>query len=169
MTEDLRQIGRMKRVIEDAEKVGNIRTTCDCFEIARSTFDLWLDRYRELGEAAGLARRKCDFHKLPQASKRRGSSRRPRREDPLPGAGLRQVPDSERLVPAALFARLRYPTRPCTASARGTACPGSRIGSGVGPCIRIDIKSGFQARYGEVAVNFLTLKRKSGGRARPYQ
>ena len=30
-------------------------------------------------------------------------------------------------------------------------------------------KSGFQARYGEVAVNFLTLKRKSGGRARPYQ
>ncbi len=46
MTEDLRQIGRMKRVVEDAEKVGNIRTTCDCFEIARSTFDLWLDRYR---------------------------------------------------------------------------------------------------------------------------
>ncbi|MCP4243808.1 MAG: helix-turn-helix domain-containing protein [bacterium] len=30
------------------------------FGIARSTFYLWRDRYRELGEA-GLARRKCDF------------------------------------------------------------------------------------------------------------
>ncbi|MCP4243299.1 MAG: helix-turn-helix domain-containing protein [bacterium] len=41
--------------------MGNIKTTCHRFGIARSAFYLWGDRYRELGEA-GLARRKCDFH-----------------------------------------------------------------------------------------------------------
>ncbi len=61
MTEDQREIRRKKRVLEYAEKIGNIKTTCHRFGIARSAFYLWGDRYRELGEA-GLARRKCDFH-----------------------------------------------------------------------------------------------------------
>ena len=61
MTEDRRETRRKKRVLEYAEKIGNIKTTCHRFGIARSAFYLWGDRYRELGEA-GLARRKCDFH-----------------------------------------------------------------------------------------------------------
>ena len=56
MTEDQREIRRKKRVLESAEKLGNINTTCRRFGIARSTFYLWRNRYRVLGEA-GLARR----------------------------------------------------------------------------------------------------------------
>ena len=38
MTEDQREIRRKKRVLEYAEKIGNIKTTCHRFGIARSTF-----------------------------------------------------------------------------------------------------------------------------------
>ena len=55
MTTDQRGIRRKKRVLEYAAKIGNINTTCRRFGIARSTFYLWRDRYRELGEA-GLNR-----------------------------------------------------------------------------------------------------------------
>ena len=55
MTEDQREIRRKKRVLEYAEKHCNVNTTCRRFGIARSTFYLWRDRYRELGEE-GLAR-----------------------------------------------------------------------------------------------------------------
>ena len=62
MTEEQREIRRKKRVLEYAEKLGNINTTCRRFGIARSTFYLWRDRYRELGEA-GLARqRRCSHN-----------------------------------------------------------------------------------------------------------
>ena len=64
MTEDQREIRRKKRVLEYAEKLGNINTTCRRFGIARSTFYLWRDRYRELGEA-GLARRRRCSHNYP--------------------------------------------------------------------------------------------------------
>ena len=64
MTEDLREIRRKKRVLEYAEKIDNINTTCRRFGIARSTFYLWRDRYRELGEA-GLARRRRCSHNHP--------------------------------------------------------------------------------------------------------
>ena len=56
MTEDQREIRRKKRVIEYAEKNGNIKTACCRFGIARSTFYLWRDRYRESGDE-GLTRR----------------------------------------------------------------------------------------------------------------
>ena len=64
MTEDQREIRRKRRVLEYAEKHGNINTTCRRFGIARSTFYLWRDRYRELGEA-GLARRRQCSHNHP--------------------------------------------------------------------------------------------------------
>lgn len=55
MTEDQREIRRKKRVIEYAEKNGDIKTACRRFGIARSTFYLWRDRYRESGdEGLGL-------------------------------------------------------------------------------------------------------------------
>ena len=64
MTEAQREIRRKRRVLEYAEKHGNINTTCRRFGIARSTFYLWRDRYRELGEA-GLARRRRCSHNRP--------------------------------------------------------------------------------------------------------
>jgi hypothetical protein len=64
MTEDQRETRRKKRVLEYAEKHGNIRTTCRRFGIARSTFYRWRDRYRECGEA-GLARRRPRTHNYP--------------------------------------------------------------------------------------------------------
>jgi len=64
MTEEQREIRRKKRVLEYAEKHGNIRTRCLRFGIARSTFYLWRDRYRELGEAE-LARRMRRDHNYP--------------------------------------------------------------------------------------------------------
>ena len=65
MTEAQRKIRRKKRVLEYAEKLGNINTTCRRFGIARSTFYLWRDRYRELGEA-GLARQRRCSHNHPK-------------------------------------------------------------------------------------------------------
>ncbi|MBW2244612.1 MAG: helix-turn-helix domain-containing protein [Deltaproteobacteria bacterium] len=50
MADDQREIRRKKRVIEYAEKNGNIKTACRRFGIARSTFYLWRDRYRESGD-----------------------------------------------------------------------------------------------------------------------
>ncbi len=50
VTEDQREIKRKKRVIEYAEKNGNIKTACRRFGIARSTFYLWRDRFRESGD-----------------------------------------------------------------------------------------------------------------------
>jgi transposase InsO family protein len=41
MTEEQREIRRKKRVIEYAERNGNIKTACRRFGIARSTFYLW--------------------------------------------------------------------------------------------------------------------------------
>jgi len=50
MTEEQREIRRKKRVIEYAERNGNIKIACRRFGIARSTFYLWRDRYRESGD-----------------------------------------------------------------------------------------------------------------------
>ncbi len=55
MTEEQREIRRKKRVLEYAEKIGNNNTACRRFGIARSTFYLWRDRYREFGEAGARA------------------------------------------------------------------------------------------------------------------
>ena len=59
MTHDQREIHRKKRILEYAERVGNINKTCRYFGVARSTFYLWRDRYRELGEE-GLRSRRFD-------------------------------------------------------------------------------------------------------------
>jgi transposase-like protein len=59
MTEDQREIRRKKRVIDYAEKNGNIKIACRRFGIARSTFYLWRDRQRDSGDE-GLRRCRCD-------------------------------------------------------------------------------------------------------------
>ncbi len=43
MTNDQREIHRKKRVLEYAERIGNINKACRYFGVARSTFYLWRD------------------------------------------------------------------------------------------------------------------------------
>ena len=50
MTRDQREIHRKKRVLEYAERIGSINKACRYFGVARSTFYLWRDRYREFGD-----------------------------------------------------------------------------------------------------------------------
>ncbi len=64
MTRDQREIHRKKRIIEYAERIGNVKMACRHFGVARSTFDLWRDRYRELGDE-GLKSRRCGPHNPP--------------------------------------------------------------------------------------------------------
>ena len=64
MTNEQREIHRKKRVLEHAERMGNVNKTCRYFGVARSTFYLWRARYRELGDE-GLKSRRCCAHDHP--------------------------------------------------------------------------------------------------------
>jgi len=64
MTNEQREIKRKKRVLEYAERHGNVKITCRRFGIARSTFYLWRERYRKSGDQ-GLARRWFVPHNHP--------------------------------------------------------------------------------------------------------
>ncbi len=64
MTNEQREIRRKKRVLEHAEPIHNINQTCRYFGIARLTFYVWRDRYRELGHE-GLRSRRRGPHKHP--------------------------------------------------------------------------------------------------------
>ena len=64
MTHDQREIQRKKRILEYAERIGNINKTCRYFGVATSTFYLWRERYRQLGEE-GLRSRRCGPHNHP--------------------------------------------------------------------------------------------------------
>ncbi len=64
MTNDQRAIHRKKRIIEYADRIGNVHKTCRYFGVARSTFYLWRDRFRELGDE-GLRSRRCSPHNHP--------------------------------------------------------------------------------------------------------
>jgi len=64
MTNDQREIHRKKRVLEYADKIGNINKTCRYFGIARSSFYKWRSRYREPGDE-GLKGRKCCLTIIP--------------------------------------------------------------------------------------------------------
>ncbi len=50
MTRDQREIHRKKRVLEYAERIGNINKACRYFGVSRSSFYEWRDRHRELGD-----------------------------------------------------------------------------------------------------------------------
>ena len=64
MTSDQRETHRKKRVLDYAERIGNINKACWHFGIARSSFYVWRDRYRELADE-GLKSRRCCPHKHP--------------------------------------------------------------------------------------------------------
>jgi len=59
MTNEQREIHRKKRVLEHAERIGNVNKICRYFGVARSTSYLWRARYRELGDE-GLKSRRCE-------------------------------------------------------------------------------------------------------------
>ena len=65
MTEEPREVRRKKRVIEYAEKIGSVHTACGRFGIARSTFYVWRDRYRESGDDGLKSRRFGCHHNHP--------------------------------------------------------------------------------------------------------
>ncbi len=64
MTNAQREIHRKKRIIEYAEWIGNVHKTCRYLGVARSTFYLWRERYRELGDE-GLSSRRGGPHNHP--------------------------------------------------------------------------------------------------------
>ncbi|MBW2386625.1 MAG: helix-turn-helix domain-containing protein, partial [Deltaproteobacteria bacterium] len=66
MTEEQREIRRKKRVIEYAEKVGHVCIACRRFGIARSTFYVWRDRFRESGDDGLKSRRFGAHHNHPR-------------------------------------------------------------------------------------------------------
>ena len=96
MTHDQREIHRKKRILEYAERVGNINKTCRYFGVARSTFYLWRERYRELGEE-GLRSRRCGSHNHPNKTPDEVVEK-----IPAPAPNLPHGADAYRLVPRAL-------------------------------------------------------------------
>jgi transposase-like protein len=46
-----REIKRRLRVLEHAEKIGNVRMTCRYFGLSRSTFYRWKTKYDKYGES----------------------------------------------------------------------------------------------------------------------
>ncbi len=77
MTHDPREVHRMKRILEYAERTGNINKTCRYFGLARSTSYLWRDRTREFGEQ-GLRSRRCGPHNHPKFFEAEGRGERAR-------------------------------------------------------------------------------------------
>jgi len=57
MTKAQRDIRRKKRVLDHAQRIGNVRTTCRHFGIPRSLFYVWKWAYEREGEP-GLVNRK---------------------------------------------------------------------------------------------------------------
>lgn len=59
MSKAQRDIRRKRRVLEHAERTGNIRKTCRYFGISRALFYVWRGKYEREGEAGLINRRPC--------------------------------------------------------------------------------------------------------------
>jgi len=64
VTEDQREIKRKRQVIEYAETHRSVRLACGHFGVARSTFHLWRERFRDQGDE-GLKSRRRTPHDHP--------------------------------------------------------------------------------------------------------
>ena len=64
MNRDQREIQRKLRVLEHADKIGDVSKTCRYFGIGRATFYRWRKAYSETGES-GLAGGRSVPHKHP--------------------------------------------------------------------------------------------------------
>lgn len=59
-----RDIKRRLRVLEHAEKIGNVRMTCRYFGLSRSTFYRWKTRYDKQGESGQKSDRDGNYAEL---------------------------------------------------------------------------------------------------------
>ncbi len=59
MTKAQRDILRKKRVLEHAERIGNVRRTCRYFGVARSVFYLWKQAYETYGDEGLVNKKPC--------------------------------------------------------------------------------------------------------------
>jgi len=70
MTEDQREIRRKLRVLEHADRHGNVSKTCRYFGVGRASFYRWRNAYRRKGEAGLVSRRSVPHNhpnKTPEA------------------------------------------------------------------------------------------------------
>ena len=162
MTEDQREVRRKKRVLEYAEKHGNIITTCRRFGIARSTFDLWRDRYRQLGEA-GLARRRPRSHNQPDKTPDAVVEKILHLRTSYPMGPIRIVWYLQRYHDITTSDATAY--RVC--KQHGLSRLPNRVGRRAVHTHRHQKQVPFH--HVQVDVKFLTLKRKRGGPVRRYQ
>ena len=59
MTRAQRDILRKRRVLEHAERIGNIRKTCSYFGVSRSVFYIWRNAYETHGDAGLVNKKPC--------------------------------------------------------------------------------------------------------------
>ena len=59
MTRAQRDILRKRRVLEHAERIGNVRKTCRYFGVSRSVFDLWEKAYETDGDEGLVNQKPC--------------------------------------------------------------------------------------------------------------
>ena len=59
MTQAQRDVLRKKRVLEHAERIGNIHRTCRYFGVARSAFYLWKQAYETYGDEGLVNKKPC--------------------------------------------------------------------------------------------------------------
>ena len=62
MTKAQRDIQRKRRVLEHAERIGNIRRACRYFGVSRSAFYLWKQAYETYGDEGLVNKKPCPFN-----------------------------------------------------------------------------------------------------------
>jgi hypothetical protein len=61
MTRAKRDILRKKRVLEHAERIGNIRKACRYYGVSRAAFYLWKKAYETYGDEGLVNKKPCPF------------------------------------------------------------------------------------------------------------
>jgi transposase len=59
MTKAQRDILRKRRVLEHAERIGNVRKTCRYFGVSRSVSNLWKKAYETHGDKGLVNKKAC--------------------------------------------------------------------------------------------------------------
>ena len=67
MNEEQRLVQKRLRVLEHAQKIGNVRKTCRYFGIGRSSFYRWKRAFDRDGESNGFGGVRCTFHNVGTA------------------------------------------------------------------------------------------------------
>jgi transposase InsO family protein len=162
MNDEQREIKRKKQVIEYAEAHGNVRLACRHFGVARSTFYLWRERFRDQGEE-GLK------------SRRRGSHEHPRKTPPEVVEKILHLRRTYHMGPVRIVWYLeRYlgiktsdATVYRTCKRHGLNRLPNRVGRRAVHTHRYEKR--VPGHHVQVDVKFLTFQQKKGGTVRRYQ